>query len=148
FGLYAFPGQGYVPVYAKDIRNAIPTHPSVNLLPLGIPGWTSTDLANALKTNIVFQLAVYHADAITWNIGGNDLNQARSSYYAGTCGSPDTEQCLKLAVSTFQTNWFTIINVIKFLRQGRPTLLRTMDIYNPFVDEDKATGQYDILQGY
>jgi lysophospholipase L1-like esterase len=148
FGLYAFPGQGYVPLYATDIHNAIPTHPSVNLYPLGVPGWTSTDLANALKTNILFQLSVYGANAITWNIGGNDLNQARSSFKAGTCGGPVNQQCLQDAVNTFYTNWGVILNVIKLLPKGRPTLLRTMDIYNPFVAEDKAAGDFAVLNGY
>jgi lysophospholipase L1-like esterase len=146
FGLYAFPGQGYVPLYANDIHNA--THLSVNLYPLGVPGWTSTDLANALKSNVLFQVSVYAANAITWNVGGNDLNQARSSFNAGTCGGNDNEQCLKDAVQTFQSNWFVIINVIKFLRKGRPTILRTMDIYNPYVAEDTAAGHYDVLNKY
>jgi lysophospholipase L1-like esterase len=101
-----------------------------------------------LKTNAVFQLAVYNSNGITWNIGGNDLSQARSSFYAGTCGGQKNQNCLQNALTTFQSNWGAIISVIKFLRQGRPTLLRTMDIYNPFVDADRATGQYDMLQGY
>ena len=146
FGLYAFPGQGYVPLYAKDIHNA--THLSVNLYPLGVPGWTSTDLANALKTNIVFQLSVYGSNAITWNIGGNDLNHARSSFKAGTCGGSLNQQCLQDAVNTFQSNWGVIISRIKLLRQGRPTLLRTMDIYNPYVAEDTAAGDFAVLNGY
>ena len=146
FGLYAFPGQGYVPLYAKDIHNA--THLNVNLYPLGVPGWTSTDLANALKTNVLFQLAVYGADATTWNIGGNDLNHARSSFKAGTCGCPANQQCLQDAVNTFQSNWGVIINAITLLRKGRPTLLRTMDIYNPFVAEDMAAGDFAVLNSY
>ena len=146
FGLYAFPGQGYIALYAKDIHNA--THLSVNLYPLGVPGWTSTDLANALRANIVFQVAVYASDAITWDIGGDDLNQARSLYKAGMCGGENNEQCLKDAVKTFQSNWGVIINAIKLLRHGHPTILRTMDIYNPYVAEDMAAGDFAVLNGY
>jgi len=143
FGLYAFPGQGYVPLYAKGLHNF--TNLNVNLYPLGVPGWTSSDLANALKSNILFQLFVANSDAITWDIGGNDLNHARSSYKVGTCGG---EQCLKDAVNTFQSNWCVIVNTIGQLRHGRPTILRTMDIYNPYVDEDTATGDFSVLNGY
>jgi lysophospholipase L1-like esterase len=146
FGLYAFPGQGYVPLYANGIHNG--TGLSVNLYPLGVPGWTSTDLANALKSNFLFQLSVYASNAITWNIGGNDLSRARSAYKAGTCGGPANQKCLQDAVDTFQSNWLVIINVIKFLRKGRPTILRTMDIYNPFVAEDTAAGDFAVLNGY
>src|SRR5262245_48618011 len=124
FGLYAFPGQGYVPLYAKALHNF--SHLNVNLFPLGVPGWTSNDLANALKTNLLFQLSVYGSDAITFNIGGNDLNQARSLFKAGTCGGSNNQKCLVDAVTTFQSNWATIINVITLLRKGRPTILRTM----------------------
>jgi lysophospholipase L1-like esterase len=146
FGLYAFPGLGYVPLYAKALHNF--SHLNVNLFPLGVPGWTSTDLANALKTNLVFQLSVYGSDAITFNIGGNDLNHARSLFKAGTCGGSDNQKCLVDAVSTFQSNWATIISVITLLRKGRPTILRTMDIYNPFVSEDSAAGDYVVLNTY
>ena len=146
FGLYAFPGLGYVPLYAKALHSA--NNVSVNLFPLGVPGWTSTDLANALKTNVVFQVFVYSSDATTVNIGGNDLNQARSSFKAGTCGGSDNQDCLRNAVTTFGSNWLFIINAIRFLRNGRPTILRTMDIYNPYVDEDTTTGDFDVLNKY
>src|SRR4029079_8306 len=90
FGAFAFPGRAYVPLYAAALQNA--TKLTVITFPLGVPFWTSSDLANALKHNVVFQLSVYGSEAITWNIGGGDLNDARSSFNAGTCGGDDNEQ--------------------------------------------------------
>jgi len=120
----------------------------VNLFPLGVPGWTSTDLADALKNNGLIRLFVLSSDVITFDIGGNDLNQARSSFKNGTCGAPNNQGCLIAAVSTFQSNWNGILTAILQLRQGRPTVLRTMDVYNPFVAVDSASGDFAILNGY
>ena len=106
FGLYAPLGRGYVPLYATALHNL--TGLQVNLLPLGVPGWTSADLANALKTNALFQLAAYSNNVITFNIGGNDLSRARSSFKAGTCGGVDNQQCLRDAVTTLKQTGGTL----------------------------------------
>ncbi len=45
---------------------------------LGVAGWQTQDLLNALETNEKFQQAVAHADYITLDIGNNDLLQAFS----------------------------------------------------------------------
>jgi lysophospholipase L1-like esterase len=40
---------------------------------------------------------------------------------------------------TLEQNWNDIIQTLFNLRQGKPTIFRTMDIYNPFVAEDQAS---------
>ncbi|PYS74331.1 MAG: hypothetical protein DMF73_03855 [Acidobacteria bacterium] len=155
FGLYAPPGHAYVPLYAGYLQSDLSL--PVLLLPLGIPAWTSGDLLNALRTNSLFRTAVFFSDVVTWDIGGNDLiRNARSFYKAKICGGADNQQCLRDAVQTFESNWDGIINEILTLRRSRPTLVRTMDIYNPFVDVDQASdtwpgdsgNDFQVVNGY
>lgn len=154
FGLYAPLGQAYVPLYAGYVQTDLSL--PITLNPLGIPGWTSGDLLTAVSSNFVFRLSIYFSDVVTWNIGGNDLRIARSLYKGRTCGGSDNQDCLRAAVKTFKTNWDGIIGQIFALRRFRPTLIRTMDIYNPYVDEDQAAdtwqndggNDFQILNGY
>jgi lysophospholipase L1-like esterase len=136
FGAFAPIGQGYVPLYANYVEqdNGV----SVQLLDLGVPGWQSADLLNAVLNRPLFRLSLFFSPVITFNIGGNDLNAARNSYKAGTCGAPLNQGCLIAAVATFKSNWDGILDGLFRLRHGRPTIFRTMTIYNPFVAEDMA----------
>ena len=154
FGLWAPPGQSYTPLYAGYLQTDLSL--PVSLSPLGIPGWTSGDLLSAVRSNFVFRISIFLSDVVTWNIGGNDLRAARSQYKGRTCGGADNQDCLRAAVNTFKANWDGIINEIFALRRFRPTLIRTMDIYNPYVDEDLAAdtwpndggNDFQILNGY
>jgi hypothetical protein len=101
-------------------------------------GLASSDLLVAVRSNFVFRLSIYFSEVVTWNIGGNDLGIARSRYRGLTCGGFDNQDCFRAAVKTFKTNWDGIISEIFALRRSRPTLIRTMDIYNPYVNEDQA----------
>ena len=135
FGAFAPLGQGYVPLYRNHLAGD--TGRSVALYNLGVPGWTSKDLREAMDKNFFFQLVVWGSHVITVNIGGNDLRAARSAYKARSCGPPENQGCLIAAVDLFKQNWNAIFARIRLLRGSRTTLIRTMDIYNPFVDEDK-----------
>jgi lysophospholipase L1-like esterase len=154
FGLWALPGQGYVPLYAGYLQSDLLM--PVALTPLGIPGWTSGDLLNAVRTNFVFRISIFFSDIVTWNIGGNDLRAARTQYKGGTCGGSDNQDCLRAAVKTFKGNWDGIIDGVFALRKFRPTIIRTMDIYNPYVVEDQAVdtwpndggNDFQILNSY
>jgi len=126
----------YVPTY----RNYIQTDAgvSVTLYNLGQNGATSTTLLNALQTDSVFQSALVQSEVITWNIGINDFSNARNTYKNKKCGGNDGQDCLRNAVAKFKTNWGAIIVEILSRRGITYTVLRTMDIYNPWVATDKA----------
>jgi lysophospholipase L1-like esterase len=136
FGAFAPLGQGYVPLYRDNL--AKDTARRIVLYNLGVPGWNSQDLRRALEQNFLFQLLVWSSEAVTVNIGGNDLRTVRTAYQTQSCGGVDNQDCLRAAVVTFKQNWNAIIGRILQLRGSRKTLIRTMDIYNPYVDEDKA----------
>ncbi len=140
FGAFAPIGRGYVPLYAKGLAND--TGASVSLYNLGVPGWTSQDLRNALDTKFVFRLSVFASNVVTFNIGGNDLSAARNRYKAQTCGGATNEDCLGAAVLAVENNWDGILSAVLKLRKSRPTVIRTMTIYNPFVNEDKASDSW------
>jgi lysophospholipase L1-like esterase len=71
------------------------------------------------------------------------LNAARNKYKAATCGEPLNQDCLAAAVSSFKANWDGIISDLFALRRGRPTVFRTMTIYNPFVNDDKNSDSWN-----
>jgi len=138
--------MGYVPRYATYVNTD--TGATVTTLNLGIPGWKSGDLLNALQTDPAFRNQVSGAQVVTWDIGGNDLASAHDSFVNNTCGGPDNQDCLRSAVSTFETNWDAIVVELLKLRDPSKTILRTMDIYNPYVASDMQAGRFTTIEPY
>lgn len=137
---------GYVSRYATYINTD--TGATVSTVNMGIPGWQSDDLLNALQNDPVFRHQVSGAEVVTWDIGGNDLANAHDSFVANTCGGPDNQDCLRSAVSTFETNWDAIVVELLKLRDPDKTILRTMDIYNPYVASDTQAGRFATIEPY
>ena len=127
--------KGYVPRYEAHIETD--TGVAVTRTNLGQNGWTSSQLLSALRNDPKFRRATREAEIVTWNIGGNDLRAARKSYKKGTCGGPDNQDCLRAGVAKLKTNWNAITAEVLELRSTRNTIVRTMDIYNPYVRTDK-----------
>ncbi|HLN62785.1 MAG TPA: GDSL-type esterase/lipase family protein [Symbiobacteriaceae bacterium] len=140
--------QGYVSRY-RDYM-AADTKATVNLTNKSVNGWTSTDLYNAIKTDSTMRSSVKSSQVVTWDIGGNDLRAARTAYKNGTCGGTDNQDCLRSTVATFKSNWDGIVTEIRALRGAsvNNTIYRTIDIYNPYVNEDKADGSFSVTKGY
>lgn len=138
FGLFAF--SGYVPRY----RNFLQTDHSVTITlnNLGVNGWTSAQLLNALRTDTSFRNSIAGSRVVTWDIGGNDLLDARSTYKQGSCGGTDNQNCLRATLATFKTNLDAIIEEILELRSTSNTIIRTMDMYNPYVNTDRAANTW------
>lgn len=138
--------QGYVSRY--ELYMETDTRANVTLSNRSVNGWTSTDLLNAIKTDSTMRSSVKAAQVVTWDIGGNDLRAARTSYKNGTCGGTDNQDCLRSTVATFTSNWDAIVTEIKALRGSAVTNLRTIDVYNPYVNEDKADGSFYVTKQY
>ena len=128
---------GYVPRYEAHIETD--TGVAVTRTNLGRNGWTSSQLLSALRSDPTFRRATREAEIVTWNIGGNDLRAARNSYKKGTCGGRDNQDCLRASVATLKTNWTAITAEVLELRSTENTMVRTMDIYNPYVRTDIAS---------
>src|SRR5664279_6223644 len=138
--------QGYVPRYATYVNTD--TGSNVTTLNLGIPGWHSGDLLNSLQNDPIVRNQVSGAEIVTWDIGGNDLANAHDSFVQGTCGGTDNQDCLRTAVTTFESNWDAIVTELLKLRTPSKTILRTMDIYNPYVAADTASGIFTTIEPY
>src|SRR5215204_5883090 len=127
----------YVPRYEAHIETD--TGVAVTRTNLGRNGWTSSQLLSALRNDPMFRRATREAEVVTWNIGGNDLRAARSSYKNKTCGGTDNQDCLRAAAARLEANWDAITAEVLSLRSTNNTIVRTMDIYNPYVRTDKAS---------
>ena len=145
FGLFAPIGDGYVPTYERLIE--ADSGANVNTINLCVPGWTSSDLLGAVRGNLLFRLSVTTSTIVTVNIGGNDLLGGRNAYKNRTCGGVDNQDCLRAGVAVFRANFNAILAEARALRAGRNTIIRTMDIYNPFVNEDRAQDTWPNDQG-
>ncbi len=137
FGLFGFPS--YVERYAQAFRAAAQP---VNVTNDAQIGANSDRLLNTLRTDNSVRQAVAQANIITWNIGGVDARAARESYQARTCGAADNQECLRRSSAHLKANWSGIIAQILSLRGGHPTIIRTMDLYNPYVFEDSRTDSW------
>lgn len=137
---------GYVPRYATYVNTD--TGATITTLNLGIPGWASGDLLNALQNDSAFRDQVSGAQVVTWDVGGNDLSSAHDSFVNKTCGGTDNQDCLRSAVSKFQTNWDAIVVELLKLRDPNKTILRTMDIYNPYVAADMKADRFTTVEPY
>jgi lysophospholipase L1-like esterase len=125
---------GYVPRYDAYIETD--TRVAITRTNLGQNKWTSSQLLSALRNDPTFRRATREAEIVTWNIGGNDLRAARNSYKKGTCGGADNQDCLRAGVAKLKTNWDAITAEVLELRATSNTIVRTMDIYNPYVRTD------------
>jgi lysophospholipase L1-like esterase len=121
--------RGYVDRYADHLR--IDTGIRVELTNLGISGQTSPQLLRALRNDPSTRRALRGAEVVTYNIGINDLGQARDSYDAGTCGGAQGKRCLHAAVMELDENWNAITEEILTLSPDE-TIIRTVGLgYTP-----------------
>jgi lysophospholipase L1-like esterase len=124
--------RGYVDRYAEHLRDD--TGAGVRVINLGVSGQTSPELLNALRNDPSTWEALREAEVVTFNIGINDLGQAGRSYEDGSCGGPDNEECLRVAVETVEGNWEAITEEILGLRSADDTIIRTAGLgYTPRV---------------
>jgi lysophospholipase L1-like esterase len=122
--------QGYVDRYAEYLRED--TGARVELTNLGISGQTSPQLLRALRNDASTRRALRGAQVVTYNIGINDLGQARGSHEAGTCGGAQGERCLHAAVAELDENWDAITGEILSLSSPDETIIRTVGLgYTP-----------------
>ncbi len=131
-----FAQKGYVLRYKDALQAA--TRRNVTLTNLGRNGWTSASLLQAIRSDEVFRGAIARAQVITFNVGGNDLREARLRYKSGGCGGADNQDCLRAGLTQFKSNWSEIVRELRALRDPSVAVMRTMDIYNPYVRQDRG----------
>lgn len=137
---------GYVKRYDNDITTD--TGVTVSLTDLGVNGAHSGDLLKSLESDPNFRSHVSSAQVVTWDIGGDDLLHAVNLFRQGQCGGSDNQDCLRSAVKAFIPNWDGIVQQILTLRDKNKAVIRTMDIYNPFVAELMVQGTFSTVEPY
>ncbi|ASK64304.1 lipolytic protein G-D-S-L family [Virgibacillus phasianinus] len=103
---------------------------------LGVPGWKTTQMLNALKTDQKYRQAVRHADFIVLTIGNNDLLQALKAAQTGSAGNPYLfMQTLQMEIQ--KSNLFMNIGeIIKETRTLTDAPVVVYNVYNPFQVDD------------
>lgn len=130
FGLHLEPNQ------TQPSPNAFPNliaNGAYHVTNLGVPGWTSSDLLKALKTNPAFIRSLKAADVVTLDIGNNDLLQAVGLQQILESRTPvqltpELQQRLLLTKVKLAINLQTIIMTIK-KQTDAPIIL--YNLYNP-----------------
>jgi lysophospholipase L1-like esterase len=138
--------RGYVPRYADFIQQD--TSRRVTLVNLSRSGWTSLDLLTALRQDSNFRQQLEKANVVTFDIGGNDLLNARSKFLRNECGGPDNLDCFRSAVARFNANWDDIVEEILSIKNPSSTIMRTMDLYNPFIAVHLERGDLEKLNPF
>ncbi len=137
--------RGYVPRFEEGIEDSMGVR--IRRHNLARSGMTVSELAAALAPNTPGRQALAQAHIVTWNIGGNDWRAARTLYKNGQCGGADNQDCLRSTLTSFQHSWDQIVQVMQETTANRPTLMRSMDIYNPYVREDLGTDSWSNDNG-
>jgi lysophospholipase L1-like esterase len=122
--------RGYVDLYADHLRKD--TGARIELTNLGVSGQTSPQLLRSLRNDPSTRRALRGAEVVTYNIGINDLGQARGSYDAETCGGTQGERCIHVAVRELDENFNAITEEILNLSSPDRTIIRTVGLgYTP-----------------
>jgi lysophospholipase L1-like esterase len=105
---------------------------------LGVPGWTSSDLLQALESS-KFEQALRHSDAVLLDIGNNDLLQVAKPIIQKAMSNPsyqptppelmELNETARLAIVQFQTN---LPKIIEKIREQTSAPIVVFNLYNPF----------------
>ncbi|MGE6258073.1 SGNH/GDSL hydrolase family protein [Heyndrickxia sporothermodurans] len=102
---------------------------------LGVPGWSTEQLLNALRNDDKFRQAVRHADIITLNIGSNDFLQ-------GLLASIENPDVLPGILENMVENISSIISEIQSLSDAK---IVVYNIFNPFPTESGVHAYVDYI---
>lgn len=111
---------------------------SANVMDAGVPGWTSTDLLNALKSN-KYTAKLKQAKIVTLDIGNNDLlHAAQRLLLAAVAGKPVVptladQLALQAGLATIKVNLPQIIAAVR-AQTGPNTPIVIYNMYNPFAN--------------
>src|SRR6186997_1190878 len=140
-------GQGdrtsFVDQFARRLEAADPGL-TIDVTNLGNGPDTSGSVLGALQTDLVLQERIAAADIIVISVGGNDADPF-ASYPEGTCTPTTADACLQVYAPQFARNFEAIVSEIQTLRAGKPTALRLLSDFNPFIGlSDAPTPEFGV----
>lgn len=117
-GIGAFWGCGHARLYYNWLINSS-NYRYLSYSNLGVIGWTSEDLLNAVTSNNYYRDAIINSPIITIDIGGNDILRHKYS----------TDKLYK-ALPCYKYNLFAMLREIYCLNSNAQIYM--MNIYNPY----------------
>lgn len=139
---YGAVGLPYASLYSWQA--SVDTEKTLTLVNNGVPGWKSDQwLAQLRNYRSYYGTENRNSRAITLFVGFNDLYVPRQlKYKTGQCGGSDGQDCLRSAVSTFETSLDGILDELTATCPTSGATLTVANIYDPFVAIDKAAHTY------
>lgn len=101
---------------------------------LGVPGDTTSDLLDHLRTDGAFRAAVAQADVVLVTIGANDLGPQWQQWQSSSCD----DECYEPAVAQMRGRLDAILALVTSLRVGPPATVLVTNYWNVFTDGDVA----------
>lgn len=114
---------------------------AVEVTNLGVGGWASTDLLDALTDGRPEAALTSAADVVTVTIGANDFYAVLDTYLDGECGGDDGLGCFADSLPALEDTLTAVLDRISELTEGRSTVLVT-GYWNVFPDGDVARQLY------
>jgi lysophospholipase L1-like esterase len=97
---------------------------------LGVPGFTTNDVLDQLRTDANARQEVASADILIVIIGANDLSDAFDSWNQSDCDP----SCYQPQVDAMGTRLASVLGLARTLRAGRPMTVLVDNYWNVFTD--------------
>ncbi len=127
---------GFVADYGLLLQRRFGVH--VEATEYGVGGATTASMLPELRGQGIPARALAEADVISVTIGANDLEAARSSYDAGSCGGVADLACFTPAVATMRAGLARDLQAIDRLTRGRSVEVLVNNYWNVFEDGQVA----------
>ncbi len=130
----------FVELFARQLatRDRAP----IEVTNLGVSGWTSDDLLDALAPDGDDAATVRDSDILTITIGANDFAPQLESYVNGTCGDDDQLSCFEADMADLETNLRQVLARVTDLRSGRTSGVFVTGYWDVFPDGEVAEQMY------
>lgn len=161
YGMSAAPGSGYVDLFYDNLKG-LSGNEDLNLINLGVPGYTSSQLLNQLQNDPATIAALNKSKVVTVSIGGNNIlapvvaglavafqldptSPTFPTDLATALAQPGAQDIINAALPTIQTNvttsvtqfatdWPQIVATIKTLAPQAEIYVATL--YDPINSQD------------
>lgn len=168
YGMSATPGSGYVNLFYNHLTSQTGNE-NLQLVNLGVPGYTSSQLLNQLQNDPATMAALSQAKVITISVGGNnilapviaglavafqldpnsptfpaDLATALAQPGAAdiiTAALPEIQTSVTASVTQFGTDWTQIVATVKTLAPQADIYVTTL--YDPINLQDPLYAVFD-----
>lgn len=130
--------------YVRDILDDVESeYEKFTYTNLGVSGWTSADLLNALKNNESMRSSVKNADFIVLDIGGNDIFQNILSQMAASLGCSVSEID---STMTSLMNQYNAATGFEKIYLGFQMMQIASDMHDKLYDENVIQKSADVFK--